>query len=117
MLKDGVTRLRCVLHLAHLNIDISPSIYIGRKIYDTVNVDIFVCINFHEITTMGNFACIKIRVVSNTSSLWYYKSNFQGVHIYREYLRNELCAKISTRENIYGSQYIKQYHFFRSIVI
>ena len=46
----------------------------------TVNVDIFACINFREIMKMGNFACIKIRVLSITGSLWYYKSNFRGVH-------------------------------------
>ena len=46
----------------------------------TVNVDIFACINVHESMKMENFACIKIRVLSITGSLGYFKSNFQGVH-------------------------------------
>ena len=33
---------------------------------------------------MDNFACIKIRVLNITGSLGYYKSNFQGVHIFAD---------------------------------
>ena len=35
----------------------------------TVNVDIFVCINFREFIKIGNFACTKIRVLSIIGSL------------------------------------------------
>ena len=31
---------------------------------------------------MGNFACIKIRVLSITGSLGYFKGNFRGLHIF-----------------------------------
>ena len=37
--------------------------------YTTVNVDIFVCINFREFTKIGNFVCIKICILSITGSL------------------------------------------------
>ena len=47
-------------------------------------VDISACINFREIMKMGNFACIKICVLCLTGSLWYYKSNFRGVHIFAD---------------------------------
>ena len=50
--------------------------------YVTVNVDIFACINFRESMKMDNFACIKIRILNITGSLGYFKSNFQGVHIF-----------------------------------
>ena len=46
----------------------------------TVNVDIFACINFRGFEKMGNFACINIRVLGATGSI--YKSNFRGVHIF-----------------------------------
>ena len=47
----------------------------------TVNVDFFACINFRGFMKMGNFTYIKICVLSMTSSLGYYKSNFRWVHI------------------------------------
>ena len=50
----------------------------------TVNVDIFACINFLGFIKMGNFVCIKIRVISIIGSLGYYKSNFRGVHIFAD---------------------------------
>ena len=50
----------------------------------TVNVDIFACVNFRESIKMDNFVCIKIHVLSITGSLGYFKSNFQGVHIYED---------------------------------
>ena len=73
-------------------------------LYDTaytVNVDIFTCINFHVFIKMGNFSCIKIRVLSIFDSLGCYKSYFRGVHISRIFKIRELCenmytAKIST---------------------
>ena len=34
----------------------------------TVNLDIFVCTNFRRFTKIGNFACIRIRVLSITCS-------------------------------------------------
>ena len=37
---------------------------------------------FREIMKMDNFACIKIHVLSITGTLWYYKNNFLGVHIF-----------------------------------
>ena len=50
----------------------------------TVNVDIFVCIDSSVFMKMGNFACIKIHVLSIIDSFGYYKSNFQGVHIFAD---------------------------------
>ena len=50
----------------------------------TLNVDIFACTNLREFMKMGNFACIIIHVLSKTGSLWYYKSNFQGKHIFAD---------------------------------
>ena len=47
----------------------------------TVNVDIFVCINFHRFMKMGNLACIKIFVLNITGSLGYHNSNSRGVYI------------------------------------
>ena len=41
-----------------------------------VNVDIFGCKNVCGFAKIGNFACIKIRVLSATASIGYYKSNF-----------------------------------------
>ena len=67
-----------------------------------MNVDIFKCIHFREIMKIGNFACIKICFLGITDSLWYYKSNFQGVHIFSQISRkrklseNMYSAKIST---------------------
>ena len=48
----------------------------------TVNVDIFTRINFRGFMKMGNFTCNEICVLSMTSSLGYYKSNFRWVHIF-----------------------------------
>ena len=45
--------------------------YKKKEKKNTVNVDIFACIHFREIMKMGNFASIKIRVLSITGSLWY----------------------------------------------
>ena len=47
-----------------------------------MNVDIFACICFCGFMKMSDFACIKIHVSSITGSLGFYKSNFQGVHIF-----------------------------------
>ena len=52
-----------------------------------MNVDNFACMNFRGFMEIGNFACIKIRVLGSTGSLGFYKCNFQGVHIFRGYLR------------------------------
>ena len=49
---------------------------------------------------MGNLACIKIRLLSIIGSLGYYKSNFQGVHIFRR------CKKRELRENMYNAKNI-----------
>ena len=49
---------------------------------NTVNVVIFACINFRGFAKIGNFACIKIHVLSETASIGYHKSNFRGVHIF-----------------------------------
>ena len=46
--------------------------------------------------------CIKIRVLSRTGSLAFYKSNFHEVHYIGGYLRDAIYAKIYVqRENIY----------------
>ena len=39
-----------------------------KPVMHTVNVDIFTCIHFHGFMKMGNFTCIKIRVLSITGS-------------------------------------------------
>ena len=43
-----------------------------KLLQNTVNVDIFACINFRGFINMANFACIKIRVLSAPDSLGYY---------------------------------------------
>ena len=50
----------------------------------TVNVDIFTCINFRRLETMGNFACIAICVLTITVSLGYHISNFRSVHVFAD---------------------------------
>ena len=50
----------------------------------TVNVDIFACINFRGFMKLGNFACIKIRVLCIIGFIGYYKSNFRGEHIFED---------------------------------
>ena len=49
-----------------------------------MNVDIFTCRYFRGFMKMGNFACIKICVLSIFGSLGYDKSNFRGVHIFAD---------------------------------
>ena len=44
-------------------------------------VNIFVHIHFRRFMKMGNFACIKIYVLSIIGYFCYNKSNFPGVHI------------------------------------
>ena len=63
-----------------------------------MNVDIFACINFRVFMKMGNFACIKICVLSIFDSLGYYKSYFQVYIISRIFKIREL------RENMYNAK-------------
>ena len=56
----------------------------ARLFIHTMNVDIFACINFRGFMKMGNFACIKIRVLSIIGTLSYYQSNSLGVHIFAD---------------------------------
>ena len=49
-----------------------------------MNVDIFVCRNFHGFMKMGNFACITIYVLCVIGSLGYYERSFRGVHIFED---------------------------------
>ena len=63
-----------------------------------MNVDNFVCINFHGFMKMVNFACIKIRVLSITGSLDYYKSNFRG------YIFSRIFKKRELRKNMYSKK-------------
>ena len=51
---------------------------------NTVNVDIFACINFCGFMKLGNFACIKIRVLCIIGSIGFNKCNFRGVHIFSD---------------------------------
>ena len=67
----------------------------------TVNVDIFACINFRGFMELGNFACIKIRVLCIIGSICYYKSNFRGVHIFADIKETRITRKYVQRENIY----------------
>ena len=66
-----------------------------------MNVDIYACINFCGFMKMGNFACIKIRVLCVIGSLGYYKSNFQGVHFFEDISETRISRKYVQRENIY----------------
>ena len=50
---------------------------------------------------MGNFACIKIRVLSIIGSLGYIKSNFRGVHNLTDIYETRITRKYVQRENIY----------------
>ena len=47
-----------------------------------MNVDIFACIDFRGFMKMGNFACIKICVLSIIGSLGYCESYFRDVHVF-----------------------------------
>ena len=67
----------------------------------TVNVDIFACIHFRGFMKLGNFACIKIRVLCIIGSQGYYKSNFRGVHIFGDIQETRIMRKYVQRENIY----------------
>ena len=68
--------------------------------YDTVNVDIFACIHFRGFMKMGNFACIKIRVLCIIGSLGYYKCNLRGVHIVADISETRITQKYIQHENI-----------------
>ena len=65
-----------------------------------MNVDVFACIHFRGFMKMGNFACIKIRVLGIIDSLGYYKSNFRGVHVFADILETRITRKYVQRENI-----------------
>ena len=67
---------------------------------NTVNVDIFACIHFREFIKLGNFACIKIRVLCIIASIGYYKSNFRGVHIFADIKETRITRKYVQREYI-----------------
>ena len=76
----------------------------GRNsIHFTVNVDIFVCINFRGFMKMGIFTCITIRFLCIISSLGYYKNNFRGVHILADIQETRITRKYVQRENIYDN--------------
>ena len=60
---------------------ISKIIY-SRQRHNTVNVDIFACINFRKFTKIGNFLWTQIRVF--IASMWYNKSNFKVVYIFAD---------------------------------
>ena len=71
---------------------------------------IFLCIHFRGFMKMGNFACIKIHVLSIISSLGYYKSNFRGVHIFADVLETRTTRKYVQREYIYVHSTLKTNH-------
>ena len=69
---------------------------------DTVNVDIFMCINLRGIMKMCKISCIRIRLLS--------KLALQSIlifmmHIFSRYLRNANYKKIYTAK-ISSSQYV-----------
>ena len=57
--------------------------------YDTVNVDIFTCINFREFAKIANFAWIYIRVFDNIASRWHDNSYFHVEYICADILKRE----------------------------
>ena len=61
----------------------------------TVNVDIFASISLCEIMKMGNFACIKIHVLSISGS--FIKVIFEG------YIFSRIFKKWELRENMYSA--------------
>ena len=65
----------------------------------TVNVDIFACINFRGIMKMGNFARIKIRILSITGSIGYHKSYFRSIYIFADTYETQ---KYIHREHFYA---------------
>ena len=67
----------------------------------TVNVDISACIHFRGFMKMGNFACIKIRVLSTNDSLGYNDSNFHSVYIFADIQETLIKRKYIQRENFY----------------
>ena len=67
----------CILIYSYILTDIDTYTFVHTY---TVNVDIFTCIHFLGFMEVGNFACIKIRVLSIIGPLGYYKSDFRGEH-------------------------------------
>ena len=62
--------------------------------YNTVNIDIFACTNFHGFIKMVNFVCIKILVFSTNDSLGHNDSNFHSVYIFADIYKRELSENI-----------------------
>ena len=54
------------------------------KKVNTVNVDIFACINLRELTKKWQFRVDLIRVFDVIASMWHTKGNFQIVHIFAD---------------------------------
>ena len=63
-----------------------------------MNVDIFACINFRGFMIMGNFACIKIRVLCIISPMAIIKEVFEV------YIFLRISKKRELRENMYTSK-------------
>ena len=68
-----------------------------------MNVDISTCIHVCRFMKMGNFACIKVRILSITGSLGYYEGNFRGVglHIFAYIQERRIPPKYIQHENMY----------------
>ena len=82
----------------------------GEVKEDTVNVDISVCIHFRGFMKMGNFACIKIRVLSTNNSLGYNDSNFHSVYIFADIQETRIKRKYIQRENFYVYSILQEKH-------
>ena len=61
-------------------------------------MNIFTCINIRGFVKMGNFACIKLHVLSIIGSLGFHQSNFRGVHIFADVLGTRITRKYVQRE-------------------
>ena len=62
-----------------------------------MNIDIFACINFRGFMEIGNFACIKIRVLCIIGSLDYKV-------IFEVYIFSRIYKKRELRENMYTAK-------------
>ena len=65
----------------------------------TVNVDIFMCMNFHEFAKIGNFARIYIRAFEIIVYIWHNKGCFHDIHIFADTSETRITRKYVQREN------------------
>ena len=68
---------------------------------NTVNVDIFACLNFRAFVKIGNLARIYINVFDIIAFLLYNKSYFHDVYIFADIYETRITRKYVQRENFY----------------